>query len=48
MRVNTVSMITGWFTATAAEENRTLQVGDHDLCVIGASEQIMCTRGESD
>ncbi len=26
----------------------TLEVGDHDLCVVGASEQVVCSRGEPD
>lgn len=24
----------------------TLQVGDHDLCVVGAGEQVVCSGGE--
>lgn len=34
--------------AAAADEGCTLQVGHHDLCVVGTSEQVMCTRGETD
>lgn len=34
--------------AAAADEGGTLEVGHHDLCVVGTGEQVMCARGEAD
>lgn len=37
------------FVHTSADERFcTLEVCDHDLCVVGASEQVVCSGGESD
>lgn len=46
--VNVAVAVLRWHGGVRGGGGRTLQVGDHDLCVVGAGEQVVCPGGEPD